>query len=103
MILLDDDAYHCASSVLLVLVLVHAQAMKVTRVHFMDDSCKAFGIEENATADQLKSIITERMGMKEESCFFIFEKKDGWGASSSSAIVVSCVCCVCVCVCVHFT
>jgi len=44
----------------------------------MDDSCRAFAIEDNTTADQLKGIITEKIERKEYSCFAIFEKKDGW-------------------------
>jgi len=50
----------------------------VVRVHFMDDSCRAFAIDESTTAEQLKAIITERIEMKEDSCFAIFEKKGGW-------------------------
>jgi myosin-7 len=53
-------------------------AKKVVRVHFMDDSIRAFAVEENWTAEQLKATVVERMGMKEDSCFFIFERKDGW-------------------------
>jgi len=51
---------------------------KVVRVHFMDDSIKAFALEENASADQLKATVVERIGMKETDCFSIFEKKDYW-------------------------
>jgi myosin-7 len=53
-------------------------AKKVVRVHFMDDSIRAFAVEENWAAEQLKATVVERMGMKEDSCFFIFERKDGW-------------------------
>jgi hypothetical protein len=53
-------------------------AKKVVRVHFMDDSIKAFAIDENATTEQLKATVVEKIGMKEDSCFAIFEKKDGW-------------------------
>lgn len=51
---------------------------KVVRVHFMDDSCRAFAVEENTTAEQLKATIVERIELKEEACFAMFEKKDGW-------------------------
>jgi len=51
---------------------------KVVRVYFMDDSCRAFGIEETTSAEQLKSIIVERIEMKEDSTFAIFERKEGW-------------------------
>jgi len=53
-------------------------AKTVIRVHFMDDSCRAFAIEENQTAEQLKAIIVDKIELKEEACFAIFEKKDGW-------------------------
>lgn len=51
---------------------------KVVRVHFMDDSIKAFALEETSSAEQLKSTVVERIGMKETDCFSIFEKKDNW-------------------------
>jgi len=51
---------------------------KVVRVHFMDDSIKAYACDDNSTAEQLKGLIVERMGMKEDACFSVFEKKDGW-------------------------
>jgi len=50
----------------------------VIRVHFMDDTWKAFGVDTTTTAAQLKNMVAERIGMKEHSSFFIFEKKDGW-------------------------
>lgn len=53
-------------------------AKKVVRVHFMDDSIKAFAIDENSSSDQLKATVVEKIGMKEDTCFAIFEKKDGW-------------------------
>jgi len=53
-------------------------AKKVVRVHFMDDSIKAFAIDENSSSEQLKATVVEKIGMKEETCFAIFEKKDGW-------------------------
>jgi len=39
---------------------------------------KAFGIDENATADKLKTMVTDKLGLKEDACFAIFEKKEGW-------------------------
>lgn len=45
----------------------------------MDDTWKAFGVDSSTTASQLKNMVAERIGMKEHSSFFIFEKKDGWG------------------------
>jgi len=53
-------------------------AKKVVRVHFMDDSIKAFAIDDNSSAEQLKATVVEKIGMKEDACFSIFERKDGW-------------------------
>jgi len=53
-------------------------AKKVVRVHFMDDSCRAFAVDEGTTSDQLKATIVERIELKEDACFALFEKKDGW-------------------------
>jgi len=53
-------------------------AKKVVRVHFMDDSIKAFAVDESSSAEQLKATVVEKIGMKEDSCFAIFERKDGW-------------------------
>jgi len=53
-------------------------AKKVVRVHFMDDSFKAFAIDEVSSSEQFKATVVERIGMREDSCFAIFEKKDGW-------------------------
>jgi len=50
---------------------------KVVRVYFMDDSFRAFAIDEGTTADQLRAIVVERIELKEDACFAIFEKK-GW-------------------------
>jgi len=44
----------------------------------MDDSCRAFAVEDNTTSEQLKATIVERIELKEDACFAIFEKKDGW-------------------------
>eukprot|EP01114_Cavostelium_apophysatum_P002895 TRINITY_DN125_c0_g1_i1.p1 TRINITY_DN125_c0_g1~~TRINITY_DN125_c0_g1_i1.p1 ORF type:complete len:328 (-),score=93.06 TRINITY_DN125_c0_g1_i1:108-1091(-) len=53
-------------------------AKKVVRVHFMDDSSRAFAVEESTTAEQLKATIVEKIELKEDACFALFEKKDGW-------------------------
>lgn len=53
-------------------------AKKFVRIHFMDDSCRAFAVDESTTSDQLRSIVKERIELKEDACFAIFEKKDGW-------------------------
>lgn len=52
----------------------------MVRVYFMDNvGYKAFSIDENASAEKLKALVTEKLGIKEDACFAIFEKKDGWG------------------------
>jgi len=53
-------------------------ARKPVRVYFMDDSFKAFGIEPGTTADQLRQIVIEKIDLKEDSCFALFEKKGEW-------------------------
>eukprot|EP01098_Paradermamoeba_levis_P004199 TRINITY_DN1815_c0_g1_i2.p1 TRINITY_DN1815_c0_g1~~TRINITY_DN1815_c0_g1_i2.p1 ORF type:complete len:336 (-),score=94.72 TRINITY_DN1815_c0_g1_i2:92-1099(-) len=49
-------------------------AKKVVRVYFMDESFKAVGIDPSSTAGQLRSVIIEKIGLKEDGCFSIFEK-----------------------------
>lgn len=53
-------------------------AKKFVRIHFMDDSSKAFPVDDVTTAEQLKNTIVERLDLKEHGCFAIFEKKDNW-------------------------
>jgi len=53
-------------------------AKKFARVHFMDETCRAFAVDDNTTAEQLKATIVEKIELKEEACFALFEKKDGW-------------------------
>jgi len=55
-----------------------ASSKKVVRVHFIDDSCKAFAIDENASVEELRSIVIERMELAEDGCFALFEKRDDW-------------------------
>ena len=69
-------------SQLLFLFFTFVQSKKVVRVHFMDDQWKAFTVEDSTTAAQLKLTVADRIGMKQHSSFFIFEKKDGWGNES---------------------
>jgi hypothetical protein len=49
----------------------------------MDDQWKAFGVDDSTTATQLKGMVAEKIGMKENASFSIFEKKDGWGKLES--------------------
>lgn len=51
---------------------------KVVRIHFLDNSVKAFAIDENTTAQKLKEIVVEKVELKEQGCFALFERKDGW-------------------------
>ncbi len=45
----------------------------------MDDSCKMLSVDEVITVEQLKVAIKDKIEIKEDGCFSIFEKKDGWG------------------------
>jgi hypothetical protein len=47
----------------------------VVRMYFMDDSFRACGIDPGTTADQLRQIIIEKLELKEDGCFALFEKK----------------------------
>jgi len=51
-------------------------AKRVVRVHFIDDSCKAFAIDESATVEQLRAIVIEKIELREDDCFAVFEKRD---------------------------
>lgn len=53
----------------------------------MDDSCRAFGVDELISAEGLKQMIVERIELKEDACFAIFERKDGWGRDNNYFIV----------------
>jgi len=59
---------------------LRAQSKKVVRVHFVDKSCKAIAIDNNTTAADLRETVIERIELKEEACFYLFEKRDDWGA-----------------------
>jgi RA like domain len=86
-------------------------AKQVVRVHFMDNSVKAFAIDPNASAAQLRDLVIDRRELKESRCFFLFEKRDDWGrfrgvhcfevttvppsATKASVVVFPCAsCCV---------
>jgi len=51
---------------------------QVVRVHFIDKSCKAFGIDQSTTAAALRDLVVDRIELKEDACFALFEKKDEW-------------------------
>jgi len=44
----------------------------------MDDSVKAFAIDENDSVEILRNQIVERIQLREDACFALFERKDGW-------------------------
>src|SRR3990167_3894489 len=52
---------------------------QVVRVYFIDNCVRALGIEQNTTAAQLRELVVERIGLKQDACFALFEKKDDWG------------------------
>lgn len=54
-------------------------ATSVVRVHFVDKSSKGFGIDPNVTTASLREMIVNRIQLKEDACFALFEKKDDWG------------------------
>ena len=64
---------------------------QVVRVHFIDKSCKAFSIDQNTTAAALRDLVVDRIGLKEDACFALFEKKDDWGMSLFYFQVISLV------------
>lgn len=50
----------------------------VVRVYFIDNCIKAIGIDQNTTAANLREMVVERIGLVEDACFALFEKKDDW-------------------------
>jgi len=51
---------------------------QLVRVHFVDESCKTFSIDQNTTAAALRELVVDRIQLKEDACFALFEKKDDW-------------------------
>jgi len=51
---------------------------KVVRVHFVDRSCKAIAIDSNTTAADLRDKVIEKIELKEDDCFYLFDKRDDW-------------------------
>jgi hypothetical protein len=45
----------------------------------MDDSFRTFGVDPASTADQLKNIVVEKIELKEDQFFALFEKRGEWG------------------------
>ena len=48
-------------------------------MYFMDDSFRTFGVDPASTADQLKNIVVEKIELKEDQFFALFEKRGEWG------------------------
>jgi len=53
-------------------------AKRVVRVHFIDGTCRAFALDESATVDSLRSIVLEKIELREDGCFALFERRDDW-------------------------
>eukprot|EP01112_Ceratiomyxa_fruticulosa_P003608 TRINITY_DN1392_c0_g1_i1.p1 TRINITY_DN1392_c0_g1~~TRINITY_DN1392_c0_g1_i1.p1 ORF type:complete len:329 (-),score=55.09 TRINITY_DN1392_c0_g1_i1:160-1146(-) len=53
-------------------------AKRVVRVHFIDGNCRAVALDESATVDTLRSIVIEKIELKEDGCFALFERRDDW-------------------------
>lgn len=53
-------------------------AKRVVRVHMIDETCKSFAIDENASVEQLRGLVIEKTELVEEGCFALFEKRDDW-------------------------
>jgi len=47
-------------------------------VTMIDDTCKSFAIDENASIEQLRASVIEKIELVEEGCFALFEKRDDW-------------------------
>lgn len=45
----------------------------------IDDTCKSFAVDENASVEQLRGLVIEKIELGEEGCFALFEKRDDWG------------------------
>jgi len=51
---------------------------KVIRVHFIDGSSKAFAIEQSSTEQQFREILIDKINLKQDASFALFEKKFEW-------------------------
>ena len=49
------------------------------RIHFMNNSSKAFKIDSNTNTQKVREIVIERLGLKEHKYFALFEKKEDYG------------------------
>eukprot|EP01113_Clastostelium_recurvatum_P003292 TRINITY_DN1142_c0_g1_i3.p1 TRINITY_DN1142_c0_g1~~TRINITY_DN1142_c0_g1_i3.p1 ORF type:complete len:328 (-),score=71.62 TRINITY_DN1142_c0_g1_i3:95-1078(-) len=53
-------------------------AKRVVRVHFIDNSCRAFALDEAASVESLRNIVLEKIELHEDGCFALFESRDDW-------------------------
>jgi len=44
----------------------------------IDETSKSFAIDENASVEQLRAAVIEKIELVEEGCFALFEKRDDW-------------------------
>jgi hypothetical protein len=51
----------------------------VIRVHMIDEKFKTFAIDENASVEQLRAAVVEKIELVEEGSFALFEKRDEVG------------------------
>lgn len=51
-------------------------AKRVIRVHMIDEKFKSFAIDENASIEQLRAQVIEKLELVEDGSFALFEKKD---------------------------
>jgi len=51
-------------------------AKRVIRVHMIDEKFKSFAIDENASVEQLRAAVVEKIELVEEGSFALFEKRD---------------------------
>lgn len=45
-------------------------------MYLVDDTSKSFAIDENASAEQLRASVIEKIELEEEGCFALFERKE---------------------------
>lgn len=56
------------------------------RVHMIDEKFKSFAIDENASVEQLRTAVIEKLELVVEDSFALFEKRDDVGMQYSSSL-----------------
>eukprot|EP01103_Thecamoeba_quadrilineata_P009993 TRINITY_DN2053_c0_g1_i2.p1 TRINITY_DN2053_c0_g1~~TRINITY_DN2053_c0_g1_i2.p1 ORF type:complete len:173 (-),score=41.21 TRINITY_DN2053_c0_g1_i2:94-612(-) len=51
---------------------------RIIKVNFVDNSSKAFALDLQASAQSLREIIVERIGLKQQARFALYEKRNEW-------------------------